>query len=135
MSKGNLTRGISLKRQNYLETIYDLCRENGSASTKSIAEKMQIKMPSVTEAVKNLSEKGLVNYSARKAITLTAKGLQVASELERKHSVLEDFFLSIGCNSEQASKTACLVEHDIDFEISAKLAKVSAALKSGKITI
>lgn len=128
-------KAISLKRQNYLEIIYDLCKENGSATTKSIASKLKIKMPSVTEAVKNLAEQGFVNYAARQAITLTDKGLQTAEELDKRHMILEEFFSSLGCTHAEASKTACLVEHDIDSNISEKLASLTEIIKSGKIKI
>ncbi len=129
------TKAISLKRQNYLEIIYDLCKEHGSATTKGIASKLKVKMPSVTEAVKNLSEEGFVNYTARQAITLTEKGLQTAVELDKRHTILEEFFSSLGCSHAEASRTACLVEHDIDSNISEKLASLTSIIKSGKIKI
>jgi DtxR family Mn-dependent transcriptional regulator len=72
-------------------------------------------MASVTEAIRNLAEKGLVNYEVRKTITLTVKGKKFAEELEKRHSILADFFHNIlGCAPARSEAIACNVEHVID---------------------
>ena len=108
---------LSLVQQNYIETIYQLCEEHGHAHTKAIAEALNIRMASATEAVQALSLAGYVNYSKRQAITLTESGNRLAGELQKKHKVLSQFFQRIGCTLESAEETACQVEHHIDTNI------------------
>ena len=67
-------KNISLKQQIYLETIYDLSEGEGHAHVKSIAERLSIRMPSVTEVMHKLAEKKLINYDVRKNISLTIEG-------------------------------------------------------------
>jgi Mn-dependent DtxR family transcriptional regulator len=108
---------ISNNLESYIEVVYELCQEHKHAHTKSIAEKMNVKMSSAAEAIANLSSAGLVNYSIRKPVTLTEKGRLMAEHLQKKHRILEKFFTAIGCDSELAERTACKVEHIIDDKV------------------
>ena len=81
-------------------------------------------MPSVTEAVRKLSKKGLVNFEKYGYITLTKKGEKLAENLETYHKTFEKFFRDIlGVNPEIASKDACRIEHIISEETFRKLIK------------
>jgi Mn-dependent DtxR family transcriptional regulator len=46
--------------EDYLEAIYQLCREEGVARVKGIAERLEVTNPSVVGAVKNLKRRKLV---------------------------------------------------------------------------
>jgi DtxR family Mn-dependent transcriptional regulator len=121
---------LTVNQQTYLETIHDLCKEHKHAHTKAIAEKLNIKMASVTEAIRNLSEKGLVNYEVRKTITLTRKGKSLAEELEKRHNILADFFHNIlGCAPKRSEEIACRVEHVIDEAFRKRLTEFAYFLK------
>ena len=118
-SKG---RELSFRRQKYIETIHELCCEHGHAHTKSVAERLGIKMASVTEALRSLSEAGFINYRSREGVTLTAKGHLFAAELDERHSVLADFFHNIlGSPKDLSEKLACRAEHSIDEDIRLRL--------------
>jgi len=113
---------ISNQLQCYIEVVHELCLEHQHAHTKSIAEKMKVKMSSVTEAITSLAAAGLVNYNSRKPVTLTTSGLKMAQQLSLRHKILAEFFNTIGCTRELAEKTACNVEHIIDDSITEKIA-------------
>ena len=108
---------LSLKQQNYIETIHELCEKHEHAHTKAIAEKLNIKMASVTEAMVKLSNSKMVNYSPRLPVTLTKKGKEIAEQLNFRHEVLARFFTLIGCENKEAEETACQVEHSINDNI------------------
>jgi len=114
---------LSLVQQNYIETIHHLCKVHGHAHTKAISEELNIRMASATEVVQTLSLAGYVNYSKRRAITLTEKGTQLALELEKRHEILAAFFKEIGCSANIAENTACRVEHHINTEIALLIEK------------
>ena len=119
---------LSLPQQNYIETVYELCLEHKHAHTKAIAEKLNVTMASVTEAVLALSNQGLVEYNPRQPVTLTDAGTKVARELHKKHRILADFFILIGCDKKKAEETACQVEHSIGNDVTAKIEKLNTKL-------
>lgn len=84
----------SFTEENYLKAIYKLIeKENEAVSTNAIAEKMQIKAATVTDMLKKLSEKKLINYQKYQGVTLTSKGEKVALSIIRKHRLWEMFLV------------------------------------------
>jgi DtxR family Mn-dependent transcriptional regulator len=107
--------GLSESMENYLEVILDLEQANKVARAKDIADRLGVKRGSVTGALKNLGEKGFINYAPYSFITLTNKGKKVAKDVAHRHAVLKNFLLNIlQIDPETAEKTACGMEHAID---------------------
>lgn len=87
------TRSIS--EENYLKTIYSLNqRTEKGATTTAIARQLDTKAASVTEMMRKLSEKGLVNYEKYKRIRLSDAGRKVAIGIIRKHRLWEVFLVN-----------------------------------------
>jgi DtxR family Mn-dependent transcriptional regulator len=108
-------REISESMEDYLEVILELEKTNKVARAKDIAERLAIKRGSVTGALKNLGEKGLINYEPYSFITLTRRGKKIAEEISHRHAVLKDFLLNVlQIDAETAETTACGMEHAID---------------------
>ena len=106
---------LSESLEDYLETIAHLIEIEGHAHTKKIAESLNVKMPSVTAALKQLASLGYIHYSTHFPVELTVEGKRIADEVIRRHEVLTRFFAGIlGLNSQQASETACRMEHVVD---------------------
>jgi DtxR family transcriptional regulator, Mn-dependent transcriptional regulator len=103
---------LSASMEDYLEAIYLLLQENPVARSKDIAERLEVTRSSVTGALRSLSKKKLVNYSPYDLITLTATGVETAEGIDRRHSVLREFFVEIlGLDEEAAEESACRMEH------------------------
>ncbi len=85
----------SYTEENYLKAIYSLAQksENKGASTNAIATALATKASSVTDMVKKLAEKKLVNYKKYQGVTLTEKGKSVAVNIIRKHRLWEVFLV------------------------------------------
>ncbi len=84
----------SLTEENYLKAIYKLIElSNEAVSTNAIAEKMNTKAASVTDMLKKLSDKKLINYQKYQGVTLSSKGEKVALSVIRKHRLWEMFLL------------------------------------------
>ena len=82
----------SYTEENYLKTIYKLSSQDIDAvSTNAIAEVLQTKAASVTDMMKKLADKNLVNYAKYKGVALTEKGRKVALDTVRKHRLWECF--------------------------------------------
>ncbi len=100
--------------EDYLETIYVECQksENKHAKVTDIAKVLEVKKASVTGALNNLKEKGLINYEPYSPITLTAVGEKEAKKILLRHEVMTNFFKNIlKLTEEESVKNACAMEH------------------------
>jgi DtxR family Mn-dependent transcriptional regulator len=85
---------VTQSEENYLKAIYHLGKQGSIAiSTNAIADKMTTKASSVTEMLKKLAEKRLVDYVKYKGVSLTRTGKVVAANVVRKHRLWEVFLV------------------------------------------
>jgi len=125
---------LAPRLEDYLETIYLLERENKVARVKEIAKARNVKMPTVTEVLKRLSEKGYIKYEPYGYVSTTEKGRNYAEGLYRKHKVLINFFQSVlGLPSEDAEREGCLIEHHLSEETVKRIEKLMEILKEKNI--
>lgn len=84
----------SFTEENYLKIIYHLSQNNEEAiQTNAIAEKMQTKAASVTDMIKKLADKQLINYKKYQGVSLTPTGKATAINIVRKHRLWEVFLV------------------------------------------
>lgn len=83
----------SLAEENYLKAIYKLEAQSASVSTNQIAGILQTKASSVTDMLRKLAEKQLINYTRYQGVNLTAEGEKVAINIVRKHRLWEYFLV------------------------------------------
>jgi len=89
-----LRTALSHTEENYLKAIFKLSELNDDkVSTNSIAEKLNTTAASVTDMLKKLSTKKLINYEKYYGVSLTEKGKKVAKDLIRKHRLWETFLV------------------------------------------
>lgn len=80
--------------ENYLKAILSLTKDNSKGvNTNSIATKLNTKASSVTDMLKKLDEKELVNYKKYQGVLLTKKGKDIALNILRKHRLWEVFLV------------------------------------------
>ena len=81
--------------ENYLKAIYQ-AKENSreQVATNTIAKTMNTSAASVTDMLKKLSHKGLVEYAPYKGAILSSIGAQIATQLIRKHRLWETFLVN-----------------------------------------
>ncbi len=122
---------ISSNMEDYLETISEIIDEKGHAHTKDIADKMGVKMPSVTSALQALAGRGLLNYQSHTPVVLTSKGKVIATGIRRRHQELRRFFHEIlKLDANFADATACKVEHLIDESVLFKIIELVNSINS-----
>src|SRR6201986_1805579 len=83
----------TLAEENYLKSIYHLSLNTESASTNRLAALLNTKASSVTDMLKKLAEKELINYTPYQGVTLTASGEKIAISIIRKHRLWEYFLV------------------------------------------
>ena len=106
---------LSESLEDYLESIALLIASEGHAHAKEIAERMGVKMPSVTGALRQLKQLGYIDYNTHYPVTLTPEGQSIADKVLLRHEVLKKFFSEVlGLLPDKASETACRIEHAVD---------------------
>jgi Mn-dependent DtxR family transcriptional regulator len=99
--------------ENYLETIYTLSKSKENIRSIDIVHELNYSKPSVSIAMKKLREQDYILMDDNSYITLTKKGLTLASKISERHDVLYDWLISLGIDEETAETDACKLEHDM----------------------
>lgn len=108
--------------EDYLEAVFRLENENGAVRATDIARSLRVKAPSVTGALRVLSDKGLVHYSPYGVIALTVAGKRLAKNVAARHKAFKDFLANVLCVEEkEAEEYACKLEHAVSPEILSRL--------------
>ena len=103
--------------EEYLEAMLDLSAGGAPVKTSALAARLKLAPASVTEAIQRLCRDGLVGYEPYKGATLTAKGLEAARRVKRKHRLLEVFLTRVlRMAPRNAHAEACRMEHALSDE-------------------
>ena len=104
---------ISFTEENYLKAIYHLSQGGQKAvMTNELAEAMQTKAASVTDMVKKLSTKELIQYEKYYGVKITTVGKQRALQIIRKHRLWETFLVEkLGFAWDEVHAVAEQLEH------------------------
>ena len=104
----------------YLETILVLSEKNDKVRAVDVGEYMGFSKPSVSRALGNLKEEGLVLVDEARGIVLTDEGRVLAEKIYERHRVLTEALMMLGVDEVTAEDDACKIEHVISdkaFEI------------------
>jgi DtxR family Mn-dependent transcriptional regulator len=113
---------LSASLEDYIEAIYHIIEEKLVARSKEIAARLKVSRASVTEALRALSKKGLINYAPYEAITLTDYGREVAEDVIFRHEALKRFFIEVlAIDMTIAEDGACRIEHAAPPEIISRM--------------
>jgi len=122
--------GLSGSLENYLRIIYELESKQRVSRVKDISEKLHVKNPSVCGTLRILKDKGMVNYTPHRVITLTEQGRQAGRALHGKYSMLYEFLKTLpGVDREAAARAACGMEHTLSPSIRRGLEALTEILR------
>ncbi len=127
-----MTNGpMSSSMEDYLETIALLIREHGHAHARDVAGRLNVKMPSVTSALKQLAARGCLDYEPNMPVLLTPLGRRLAENVLERHRTLCRFFRNILLLPPgQANRLACRIEHEVDEQAIRAVRVLGAAVES-----
>lgn len=93
-------------------------------STNELAEHTQTKAASVSDMLRKLAEKNLINYRKYQGVTLTKEGQHIALSVIRKHRLWEVFLVEkLGFGWDEIHDIAEQLEHIDSKELTEKLDK------------
>ena len=71
----------TLAEENYLKSIYHLSLTTQNVSTNQLAALLNTKAASVTDMLKKLADKQLINYARYQGVSLSASGEKIALQI------------------------------------------------------
>lgn len=86
---------LSNTEENYIKCIYHVSENDAKkqVSTNEIADNLQTTAASVSDMLKKLTQKELINYTKYKGVSLTEQGNLKALKIIRKHRLWEVFLV------------------------------------------
>lgn len=85
---------FSSSEENYIKSIYTLQASMGKVNTNSLAEHLNTKAASVTDMLKKLKSKKLLEYKRYHGFKLNDSGIKQALKIIRRHRLWEFFLVS-----------------------------------------
>jgi DtxR family Mn-dependent transcriptional regulator len=117
-----MSQTLSTALQDYLEAIGRIEDEKRVARPRDISSALGVHKSTVTAALRNLSEKGLINYAPYEAVTLTDEGRERAGRIAMRHRVVADFLVKVlNVEPEVAELNAATIQHAADEEVVEKI--------------
>jgi DtxR family Mn-dependent transcriptional regulator len=114
----------TLAEENYLKAIFHLSLNAFNVSTNQLAASLNTKASSVTDMLKKLADKALINYTPYQGVTLTADGEKIALNIIRKHRLWEFFLVEkLDFKWDQVHEMAEELEHISSTELIDRLDK------------
>jgi DtxR family Mn-dependent transcriptional regulator len=108
----------------YIKAIWELGGV-GSASTKDVADRLQVSPASVTNMFVRLQEMGLAEYERYQGASLTERGRVEALRLIRRHRLIETFLLEhLGYDWQEVHDEAERLEHAVSDGFTERLAQL-----------
>lgn len=84
---------FSIAEENYIKAIWHLQQHDANVSTNELAAELKTKPASVTDMLKRLKEKKMLNYEPYYGVKLNAEGKKLALNIIRKHRLWEYFLV------------------------------------------
>ena len=113
---------FSISEENYIKSIYHLQQQTETVTTNLLANEIQTRPASVTDMLKKLQTKKLLEYEKYKGFRLNAVGKKVALNIVRRHRLWEFFLVTqLGFEWDKVHEIAEELEHVSSIELIQKL--------------
>ena len=113
---------LTSSMEDYLEAVLVLQQQKGYVRCVDVAELLDVKKPSVSRAVKELSKKKCLIKKDDGTLSLTEQGQQIAQQIYEKHQFFTKRLVEAVVPQDIAAQDACKLEYVIS-EISFKKLK------------
>lgn len=112
----NTNNFLTPSEEDYIEMIYRIyLKTNLPIKVNDLANKLNVKPPSVTKMIKKLSLKNIVYFEKYKQIFLKDKGIEIGEFLINRHNIIEKFLKILNSNVNITHETE-KIEHTLSEE-------------------
>lgn len=112
-----MTKKRSPESEEYLEALVRYEERGRSPKVKELANDLKVSSASVSEMLRKLSAKKLVECERYGPVRLTPKGKRLGSAILRKHRFMEKFLIFLGVKRDKVHEEACILEHALSDEV------------------
>jgi DtxR family Mn-dependent transcriptional regulator len=113
---------FSISEENHIKGIYHLQAQGGLVNTNALAKELNTKAASVTDMLKKLKAKKILQYERYRGFKLTESGNKIALIIIRKHRLWEYFLVTkLGFDWDKVHVIAEELEHVSSAELIKKL--------------
>ena len=113
---------IQCSKEDYLEAVLVLSKgDGGPVRSVDIAEHLGFSKASVSRAMAQLQQEGMIQTVESRMVALTDEGRETAARVYEKHSYFQDLLERAGVDEQTASYDACRLEHAIGDDAFQKL--------------
>ena len=114
----------------HLMAVYHLSRENGFATSASVAGFLNIKRPPVSDGLAGLKKSGYLLADTKHRYRLSAKGAEIVNTVLAKRQIVRQFLAEIlGLSPLEAMADACKIEHLLSQKAAERLTALVGLLK------
>jgi DtxR family Mn-dependent transcriptional regulator len=114
----NTQPALTAAVEDYVKAVYMLEQRDRSASTATLAARLEVTPAAVSGMLRKLTALGLVEHEPYRGVRLTDRGRLVALEVVRHHRLLELFLVeSLGMGWDEVHAEAEVLEHVISEEL------------------
>jgi len=111
---GHEVSEVSEVVEEYCVTAYNMVMEGEPVIGARLAERFHVAPPTVTETLKRMARDGLIEMDAKRQVTLTPKGIELAEAVLRRHRLTERFLVDmLGMQWHEVHEEAQRLEHRI----------------------
>ena len=115
-------RDLSPSSEHYLRAILELREERGYARVVDIATRVGVTKGTVSLALTQLEQRGLVRYDSARFPMLTAAGRRIAADVRGRYAIVHACLIEVlGLSPERAAAEACRWEHVISHEVADRI--------------
>lgn len=115
-------RPISASAEHYLRAILELREERGYARVVDIATRVGVTKGTVSIALGQLRDRGLIRFDPARFPLLTAAGRRVAADVRGRYAIVLSFLTDVlGLAPERANAEACRWEHVVSHDVADRL--------------
>ena len=122
---------LTSNMEDYLEAIFQLVQEKQVVRVKDIAEHLEVRMPSVTSALKTLKNHQLIHHERYGHVQLTQAGRKLAANIDNRHQTLVQFLTEVlEVPPDDAETEACQMEHAVSQQTLDRLIRLLAFMEN-----
>ncbi|MEO6814216.1 MAG: metal-dependent transcriptional regulator [Ginsengibacter sp.] len=113
---------LSESEENYIKSIYNLQEKTEKVNTNTLAAYLDTSAASITDMLKKLKSKKLIEYKKYYGFKLNTSGIREALKIIRRHRLWEFFLVEkLGMEWEKVHSIAEELEHVSSIELITKL--------------
>jgi len=115
-------RALTASAEHYLRAIAELREERGYARVVDIATRVGVTKGTVSIALAQLAERGLVRFDVARFPILTSAGRRIAADIRGRLTIVHAFLADVlGLPPERAMAEACRWEHVVSHEVADRM--------------